>query len=100
MALPLDELVAIDAHVHVEADGHGHFSLDDELLAASAQYFKSGDNRAPGIEQIATYYRGLSRSTRPASTGSRRPPVMISGSTPIRPGPPKAPSVRPSRTGS
>lgn len=57
MALRLDGLVAIDTHVHVEADGHGRFSLDDELLAASAKYFKSNDNRTPTVEQIAQYYR-------------------------------------------
>lgn len=57
MALRLDELVAIDAHVHVEADGHGHHSLDDELLAASARYFKATANRTPTIEDIAQYYR-------------------------------------------
>ena len=57
MALRLDTLVAIDAHVHVEADGHGHFSLDDELLSASAKYFKAEHNRTPTVEEIAGYYR-------------------------------------------
>ena len=60
MGLRLAELVAVDAHVHVEADGHGHFSLDDELLDASAKYFKAGADRTPTIEQIASYYRELS----------------------------------------
>jgi uncharacterized protein len=44
-------------HVHVEADGHGNFSLDDELLAASSAYFKSGPDRTPTVEQIAAFYR-------------------------------------------
>jgi predicted TIM-barrel fold metal-dependent hydrolase len=57
MPLNLDELVAIDTHVHVESDGHGHFSLDDELLDASAKYFKADDNRTPSIDDIASYYR-------------------------------------------
>jgi predicted TIM-barrel fold metal-dependent hydrolase len=57
MPLRLEEIVAVDAHVHVEADGHGHFSLDDELLEASAKYFKADDNRTPTLEQIAAYYR-------------------------------------------
>jgi predicted TIM-barrel fold metal-dependent hydrolase len=48
---------AFDVHVHVESDGHGHFSLDDELMEASAAYFKSPDNRAPTLDQIAEYYR-------------------------------------------
>ena len=46
-------LAAIDVHVHVEGDGHGHYSMDDELLAASAAYFRSGDERTPTVEQIA-----------------------------------------------
>ena len=50
-------LVAIDVHVHVEGDGHGHYSMDDELLAASAAYFRSGDERTPTVEQIAAFYR-------------------------------------------
>jgi predicted TIM-barrel fold metal-dependent hydrolase len=50
-------LTAIDVHVHVEADGTGHQSLDDELLAASATYFKTAEDRAPTVEQIAAYYR-------------------------------------------
>jgi uncharacterized protein len=54
-----DSLAAIDVHVHVESDGHGCFSLDDELMAASAKYFKSGDDRAPSLERIAAIYREL-----------------------------------------
>jgi uncharacterized protein len=50
-------LRGIDVHVHVESDGHGHTSLDDELLAASARYFKADNDRAPTVEQIADYYR-------------------------------------------
>jgi uncharacterized protein len=50
-------LRGIDVHVHVESDGHGHTSLDEELLAASARYFKAAGERAPTVEQIADYYR-------------------------------------------
>jgi uncharacterized protein len=50
-------LRAIDVHVHVESDGHGRTSLDGELLAASARYFKADNDRAPTVEQIADYYR-------------------------------------------
>ncbi len=56
-ALDPDRLVAIDVHVHVESDGHGHHSLDDELLAASAAYFKPGAERTSTVDQIAAYYR-------------------------------------------
>ena len=55
--LDLAALTAIDVHVHVESDGHGRLSLDDELLAASARYFKATNDRAPTVEQIAAYYR-------------------------------------------
>ena len=48
--LDLAALAAIDVHVHVESDGHGGLSLDDELLAASARYFKAGNDRAPTVE--------------------------------------------------
>jgi predicted TIM-barrel fold metal-dependent hydrolase len=52
-------LTAIDVHVHVEQDAHGHFSLDQELLDASAKYFRSGEDRAPRLEAIAARYRSL-----------------------------------------
>ncbi len=56
--IDLDKLIAIDVHVHVEQDLHGHFSLDDELLAAAAKYFK-GDPYHPTVPQIADDYRAL-----------------------------------------
>lgn len=57
--LDLDALVAIDVHTHVEVDDHGHHSLPDEHLAASAKYFAGAmaDGRAPGVDDLATYYR-------------------------------------------
>src|SRR3954464_13264250 len=57
--LDLDRLVAIDVHVHVEADGHGRYALDDELRAAASKYFK-GDPYHPTVPQIAADYRKLS----------------------------------------
>jgi predicted TIM-barrel fold metal-dependent hydrolase len=59
-SIDLSAIRALDIHAHVETDGHGHFSLDDELLEASATYFKSSDNRAPTLEEIAQYYRDRS----------------------------------------
>jgi predicted TIM-barrel fold metal-dependent hydrolase len=56
-AIDLDAIHAIDMHTHVEADGHGHFSLDQELMDASAAYFKSGQLRTPTIDDIAEHYR-------------------------------------------
>lgn len=56
-AIDLDTIVALDVHTHVETDGHGHFSLDQELMDASAAYFKAGEERTPTLDQIAAYYR-------------------------------------------
>jgi uncharacterized protein len=55
--MDLDSLVAIDVHVHVEQDAHGHLALDQELLDASAAYFRSGQPRTPTLADIAAYYR-------------------------------------------
>ncbi|HEY5852647.1 MAG TPA: 4-hydroxyphenyl-beta-ketoacyl-CoA hydrolase [Aldersonia sp.] len=52
-----DAVEAIDIHTHVEIDGCGHRSMDDELMAASEKYFKSGEERTPTIESIAEHYR-------------------------------------------
>jgi uncharacterized protein len=54
-----DSLIAIDVHVHIESDGHGHFSLDEQLMDASAAYFKAGHDRTPSLERIADLYRSL-----------------------------------------
>ncbi|WP_448616998.1 amidohydrolase family protein [Modestobacter sp. URMC 112] len=54
--MDLDALVAIDVHVHVHADQHGHLALDDELNAAAAAYFK-GDPYDPTVPDIAADYR-------------------------------------------
>ncbi len=53
----LDALVAIDTHVHVEQDSRGCCSLDQQLLDASAAYFKGDDNRTPTVGDLAAYYR-------------------------------------------
>jgi uncharacterized protein len=56
-SIDLAELDAIDVHVHVEQDTHGCFSLDQELMDASAAYFRSSEHRTPTLEHIAGYYR-------------------------------------------
>ncbi|GAA1777060.1 amidohydrolase family protein [Luedemannella helvata] len=48
---------AIDAHVHLETDGHGHYSLDRELMDASAAHFRASHARTPTVDEIAAYYR-------------------------------------------
>jgi predicted TIM-barrel fold metal-dependent hydrolase len=74
-----DSLTAIDVHVHIESDGHGCFSLDDELMTASASYFKSADDRAPSLERIAGIYRELNMAavvfTVDARTATGHPPL-------------------------
>jgi len=52
-----DNLTAIDMHVHVEQDSSGRLSLDDELMTASARYFRSSDNRTPTVADLAQRYR-------------------------------------------
>lgn len=56
-AIDLEAIEAIDVHVHVESDEHGHLSLDDELMEASAAYFRSADNRTPTVDFLAQRYR-------------------------------------------
>jgi predicted TIM-barrel fold metal-dependent hydrolase len=72
-----ETLSAVDVHVHIESDGHGHFSLDDELMDASAKYFRADHDRTPSLEQIADLYRSLNMAavvfTIDASTASGHP---------------------------
>ena len=55
--IDVESIVALDMHVHVEKDHHGCLSLDDELMTASAAYFKASDNRTPTVADIAERYR-------------------------------------------
>lgn len=55
-ALDLDALGAIDMHVHIELDAHGHSSLPDDLREAAAKYF-STDGPNPDLDGVAAYYR-------------------------------------------
>src|SRR4051794_2617251 len=56
-AIDVDAIHALDVHVHVEADDHGHLSLDQELLDASAAYFKGTESRTPTVSDLAARYR-------------------------------------------
>lgn len=59
--MDIESLTAVDVHVHVESDGRGNFSLDQELMDASARYFKATDHdRTPTVDAIASYYRSRS----------------------------------------
>ncbi len=55
--IDLSAVDAIDVHVHVEQDGHGCLSLDQELMDASATYFKADHDRTPTVAAIAEHYR-------------------------------------------
>jgi predicted TIM-barrel fold metal-dependent hydrolase len=57
--MQIESLTAIDVHVHIETDGHGHYSMDGELMDASAKYFRADHERTPTLEQIAGLYRSL-----------------------------------------
>ena len=41
-AIDVASITAIDVHVHIEMDAHGHNSLPDDLAAAAAQVGRSG----------------------------------------------------------
>lgn len=56
LGLNVDKLIAIDTHVHVEVDDHGHNALSDVLVDAASKYFKT-DGPRPGLDQIAEMYR-------------------------------------------
>jgi predicted TIM-barrel fold metal-dependent hydrolase len=53
----VDDLAAIDVHVHAEMSADGHPALPAHLMAGAARYFKPDGDRAPTIDRIAAYYR-------------------------------------------
>jgi uncharacterized protein len=57
VSIDLAAIAAIDTHVHIEAGADGCLALDDELVAASAKYFKAGADRTPTLDSVAGYYR-------------------------------------------
>ena len=54
--IDFDAIEAIDIHTHVEADDHGHHAYDDELIAATKQYFKL-DSELTTVDSVAEHYR-------------------------------------------
>lgn len=77
-AIDVDSVVAIDMHVHVEKD-HGHLALDEELMDASAAYFRSSENRTPTVADLAERYRDAKMAavvfTIDAGTATGHPPL-------------------------
>src|SRR5437764_7178212 len=73
--MDLDAIDAIDVPAHVEQDSHGCFALDQELLDASAKYFRADQDRTPTVASIAEHYRARNMAAvvftvdAPAATG-------------------------------
>ncbi|WP_238439537.1 amidohydrolase family protein [Microbacterium sp. JZ31] len=55
-AIDLAQIEAIDTHVHIEVDAHGHSSLPADLQEAASRYFRT-DGPRPDLDAIAEYYR-------------------------------------------
>jgi hypothetical protein len=55
-AIDVESLTAIDVHVHIEVDAHGHASLPDDLADAASAYF-AADAPRPDLDGVAAYYR-------------------------------------------
>jgi predicted TIM-barrel fold metal-dependent hydrolase len=55
-SIDLEAIDAIDIHVHIEIDAHGHSSLPAELVEAASAYF-SADGPRPDLDSVAAYYR-------------------------------------------
>ncbi|GHF38935.1 hypothetical protein FHX82_006612 [Amycolatopsis bartoniae] len=54
--MDIEQLEAIDVHVHVEIDAHGHLSLPGEFAEAASEHF-GADAKRPTLDEIAEYYR-------------------------------------------
>lgn len=57
MGMNLDVVIAIDVHTHAERASDGHLALPEDLMAASAAYFRTEVGRAPSLDDLASYYR-------------------------------------------
>jgi predicted TIM-barrel fold metal-dependent hydrolase len=57
--IDVDKLVAIDTHVHIEMDGHGHHALPQHILDGMSSYFKT-DSHRPTLDETAELYRSQS----------------------------------------
>ncbi|QCU77078.1 amidohydrolase [Citricoccus sp. SGAir0253] len=55
-AVDVDAITAVDMHVHLEVDDCGHVAMPDDIMEASAKYFKAAE-RTPSIDSIAETYR-------------------------------------------
>lgn len=80
--IDLNAVSAIDMHVHVEQDRHGHVTLDEDLLEASKVYFKNHENPLPTVASLAERYRRSGMAavvfTVDAGTATGRAPLSSS----------------------
>ena len=60
MAIDLDAISAIDIHTHVQVSNDGHYALSNEIMEASAKYFKADRKAQPTIDEMAAYYKSIS----------------------------------------
>lgn len=76
----LDAVRAIDTHVHIQVDGHGHFGATDEQREGMDRYFGTSDP-ALSVDETAAYYRERKMMavvfTVDATTNTRRRPNSI-----------------------
>lgn len=79
-AIDLSSIDAIDVHVHIEVDGHGHSSLPADLQEAASKYFRA-DGPRPDIDGVAEYYRSRRMAavvfTVDATTNFEHPPISM-----------------------
>ncbi|MEU1889351.1 amidohydrolase family protein [Micromonospora sp. WMMD987] len=77
-AIDLATVTAIDMHVHIEVDDHGHTSLPEPLVAAASRYFRT-DGPRPAVDAVARYYRERGMAavvfTVDAGTQLKHPPL-------------------------
>lgn len=77
-AIDLGAIEAIDTHVHIEIDAHGHSSLPTDLQEAASRYFRT-DGPRPDLDAIAGYYRERRMAavvfTVDAATNLGQPPI-------------------------
>jgi predicted TIM-barrel fold metal-dependent hydrolase len=76
----LENIRAIDTHVHIQVDDSGHYGASDEQREAMSRYFGSGEP-ARSVDETAAYYRERAMMavvfTVDASTNSGHAPNSI-----------------------
>jgi len=75
----IDDLIAIDTHVHAEVSCcQAHDAFGEEFDRAADQYF--GSDRRPSITETVAYYRAFpAHRARPLAQGFRRRRLQTRG---------------------